>query len=292
MHTDKPSNTARKVALNIVSLGSAEGMDEVLPAGVVDATARLLVESGAVSKKEIKFARSKTAVAIYRAFDWMMPGQFEAFAHRKAFFERQVRKGIDAGATQVLVLGAGYDTLGWRLAPEYPGVNFFEIDHPATAGPKAKGIEAMGQPGNLYLIAEDLSERQLVDVLQVDPVWNSLAQTVIVAEGLLMYLPPIAVGSLLEQSATVTGMGSRFAFTYIGMLPNGTPDAGPWTWLLLWMLKVSGEPWLWCISSRDLPAFIEKHGWMVNESEGVSKQCGIEFHGCAVSGNAQSETEE
>ena len=54
----------------------------------------------------------------------MMPGQFEAFAHRKAFCEKRARKGIAAGATQVLVLGAGYDTLGWRLAPEFPEDKF------------------------------------------------------------------------------------------------------------------------------------------------------------------------
>jgi O-methyltransferase involved in polyketide biosynthesis len=64
----------------------------------------------------------------------MMRGQFEAFGHRKAFCERQVREGIGAGAAQILVLGAGYDTLGWWLAPEFKSVNFFEIDHPATAG--------------------------------------------------------------------------------------------------------------------------------------------------------------
>src|SRR5210317_2104986 len=68
---------------------------------------------------------------------------------------RHARNGIHVGAAQVLVLGAGYDTLGWRLAPEFPGVNFFEIDHPATALLKAKGIDEMGQRENLYLIAED-----------------------------------------------------------------------------------------------------------------------------------------
>ncbi len=69
---------------------------------------------------------------------------------------------------QVLVLGAGYDTMGWRLAPEFAGVDFFEIDHPATARLKAKGIGAMGPRDNLHLIAEDLGERRLVDVLGAD----------------------------------------------------------------------------------------------------------------------------
>ena len=113
-------------------------------------------------------------VSVYEAFDWLLPGQFEAFAHRKAFCEHQVRDSIAKGATQVLVLGAGYDTLGWRLAPEFSEVNFFEIDHPATARLKARGIEAMGQRKNLSLIPEDLSERKLVDVFKANDLWEKL----------------------------------------------------------------------------------------------------------------------
>ena len=124
MRRGTPSRTARKVALNIVTLGSRRGMSEVLPPGIVEATANLLVASGVAGKETVRFARSKVAVCIYLAFDWMMPGQFESFAHRKAFFERQVRECIESGIKQVLVLGAGYDTLGWRLAPEYPDVIF------------------------------------------------------------------------------------------------------------------------------------------------------------------------
>ena len=133
MLKDKPSMTARKVALSIVTLGSKAGMEKVISPAAVEATAEMLVASGVVGARTIGWARSERAVSIYEAFDWMLPGQFEAFGHRKAFCERQVRDGISGGATQVLVLGAGYDTLSWRLAPEFPKVNFFEIDHPATA---------------------------------------------------------------------------------------------------------------------------------------------------------------
>ena len=110
MRKARPSRTARKVALNIVTLGATPGMDEVLPTGIVDATATLLVESGAVGATAVRWSRSRKMVSVYKAFDWMMPGQFEAFAHRKAFCEHQVRAGIGAGASQILVLGAGYDT--------------------------------------------------------------------------------------------------------------------------------------------------------------------------------------
>jgi hypothetical protein len=161
MHKDRPSMTARKVALNIVTLGSKEGMEKILPPGLVDSTAEMLVASGAVGPRTILVARSRRIVSVYEWFDWMLPGQFVAFAHRKAFCERQVRDGITRGASQVLVLGAGYDTMGWRLAPEFPDVNFFEIDHPTTARLKAIGVESMGRRDNLYLIAEDLGKRKL-----------------------------------------------------------------------------------------------------------------------------------
>ena len=160
MHDERPSRTSYKVALNILTLGAIPEMVEVLPSGIVDTTERLLLASGAAGKRTVLWSRSPRMVLVYRAFDWMMPGQFEAFAHRRAFCERQVREGIAAGATQVLVLGAGYDTMGWRLAPEFPGVGFFEIDHPATACLKARGIEEMGTRPNLHLIAEDLGERR------------------------------------------------------------------------------------------------------------------------------------
>ena len=111
MRKDKSSKTARKVALNIVTLGAKPGMNNVLPPGIVETTAEILVASGAVGANTIRLARSQRMVSVYEAFDWMLPGQFEAFGHRKAFCERQVRDGVGDGATQILVLGAGYDTM-------------------------------------------------------------------------------------------------------------------------------------------------------------------------------------
>jgi methyltransferase (TIGR00027 family) len=283
MRKDKPSKTARKVAFNIISLGSKQGMDKILPPGIVEATKKLLLASGVAGETLIRWAGSTRAVRIYEAFDWMMPGQFEAFGYRKAFCEHQVKDGINAGANQILVLGAGYDTMEWRLAPEFPDVNFFEIDHPATAGFKAKGIETLGQRNNLHLIAEDLSKRKLVDVLKANESWDPRAQTVIIAEGLLMYLPPEAVIDLFHQCAEITGKGSRIVFTYIGTGADGRPDIGRWTGLVLWTLKISGEPWLWSIRPDELGQFLEETGWTnVPKLLGSNNKHGIEFLGVAI----------
>ena len=282
MGKDKPSLTARKVALNIVTLGAKPGMDSILPPGIVPATEKMLVASGVVGTRALRWARSPRIVCVYEAFDWMLPGQFEAFAHRKAFCEQQVRDGIGAGATQILVLGAGYDTLAWRLAPEFPQVNFVEIDHPATARLKAKGIDAMGRPDNLCLIAEDLGLRKLVDVLKSNELWDESAQTVIIAEGLVMYLPQEAVKDLFRQCAVITGEGSRIAFSYIPTGTDGRPDVGRWTGLMLWLLKLIGEPWLWSIRPQELGMFLEELGWNSAPAlAGTSDKHGVEFYAVA-----------
>jgi methyltransferase (TIGR00027 family) len=213
----------------------------------------------------------------------MLPGQFEAFAQRKAFCESQVRAGIHAGATQILVLGAGYDTMGWRLAPEFSGVSFFEIDHPATARLKAKGIDAMGQRDNLCLIAEDLSKQKLSDVLKNNGSWDQSARTVIIAEGLVMYLPHEAVQDLFCQCAVIAGVGSRVAFTYIPTGADGRPNAGRWTDLMLWLQKVAGEPWTWSIRPEELGLFLEETGWTIAlEQVETARKHGVEFFAVAT----------
>ena len=283
MHKDKPSRTALKVALNTLTLAAKKGMDEILPAGLVEATETLLVASGAAGARTVRWSRSPKMVSVYEAFDWMLPGQFEAFAHRKAFCERQVREGIRKGATQIVVLGAGYDTMGWRLAPEFPDAIFFEIDHPATARLKAQGIDAMGQRDNLSLIAEDLGTQKLSDVLMASALWDPRAGTVFVAEGLLMYLPPEAVRDLFNQCAAVAGGGSRIAFSYIPTGADGRPDAGRWTGLMLWLQKTAGEPWTWSIRPEALGEYLKESGWTYAAEPGqTARKYGVEFYAVAT----------
>jgi len=147
----------------------------------------------------------------------------------------------------------------------------------------------MGPQDNLHLIAEDLGKRRLVDVLKADHSWAPKAQVVIIAEGLLMYLPPEAVRDLLKQCAEITGPGSRIAFTYIGTGVDGRPDVGRWIGLVLWILKAIGEPWLWNIHPQELDRFLEKTGWK-NALELVGATNGVEFLGVATQQANQKNT--
>jgi O-methyltransferase involved in polyketide biosynthesis len=124
-----------------------------------------------------------------------------------------------------------------------------------------------------------LGERKLVDVLNANGSWDQSARTVIVAEGLVMYLPPEAVRDLFSQCAVLASVGSRIAFSYIPARADGRPGAGPWTWLMLWLQKLLGEPWLWSIRPEELDLFLEETGWRNSpELTGTTGKHGVEFY--------------
>ena len=51
---------------------------------------------------------------------------------RKRLIEEVVRASLTEGVEQVVIIGAGFDTLALRLCAGFPRTNFIEIDHPAT----------------------------------------------------------------------------------------------------------------------------------------------------------------
>jgi methyltransferase (TIGR00027 family) len=279
---NKPSQTALKVALNIMALSHVDSMKNVLPDGIVQATTDLLEAAEAAPQGRIDKHKSPKIVSLYKKFDWLLPGQFEVFGYRKAFFEKSVRNSIKDGAEQVLILGAGYDTIAYRLSKEFPKVNFFEIEAPATAMIKIKGIKKLGTAANHFVLPEDLGEKKLSQVFEADSSWDKKKSTIITAEGLLQYLDPGSVSDLFMECYKNSGENSRIAFTYVGSRSDGTPDAGPRSGLMLWILKVSGEPWLWSTTDEDLKTLLNQTGWEYSsELTGPEKKRGIEYFASA-----------
>ena len=106
--------------------------------------------------------------------------------------------------------------------------------------------------------------------------------SVVVAEGLFQYLAPQAVEDLFTQCAAVAKK-NRIVFTYIPTGQDGRPDAGPWTNLVLWLLKNNGEPWLWSIRPEALDAFLKTSGWMnMPEIAGQRAKQGVEYYAVAI----------
>lgn len=254
MKQGRISQTALKVAVSFVTLNVMGDWARRLPAGLVEMSERLLIASGSpgYGPRLMRWCKQPWMIRVWQFQDLMMPGQFEGFGHRKIFMQQQVEGAIAQGARQVLIVGAGFDTLCLRLAPQHNHVQFFEVDHPATSAAKAKGIALEGQPANMHQIAADLGEQVLSKVLSEDGRWQSSLQSVVVAEGLFQYLTDDEVRGLLSAVATCASPGSRIAFSH------AFPDERK---LLKVLTRLIAEPWKSAVRSEDLPEYVEGTGW-------------------------------
>ncbi|HMC41641.1 MAG TPA: SAM-dependent methyltransferase, partial [Acidimicrobiales bacterium] len=137
-------------------------------------------------------------------------GRNWSFAHvaaRTCFFDDHVLRALDDGVSQVVVIGAGYDSRAWRLAR--PGVRFFEVDHPATQADK----RARAPRGGPSYVATDLARHRLAEML---PAAGFVVggTAVFMLEGLTMYLTESTLTELLATLAQLGGAGSRLVANF------------------------------------------------------------------------------
>jgi len=274
MKQGRISQTALKVALGLITLSVKDDWADRLPPGLVEISERLLLASGSpgYGPRLMRASKKQWMIRVYEFQDRMMPRQWEGFGHRKIFMHEQTERAIAAGARQVLVLGAGFDTLCLRLAPKYADVRFFEVDHPTTSAAKAKGVATEGQPENMIQIAADLGEHELSKVLSEDGRWDVSQPSVLLAEGLLQYLKDEEVRSLLNEAASCSALGSRLVFTH------AIPDERR---ILTMMLAVVGEPFQSAVRSEDLPEYLEGTGWVMISGIDDDPAHGIERYAVA-----------
>lgn len=273
MKQSNVSQTALKVASMMLSLGADDRWRERLPPGLIELTRTLLLAAKAPPYTPTVIALNERRITYLasKAYERLIPGVFTGIGERKIFIDRQAREALAAGVEQVAVIGAGFDTLCLRLAPAFPAVSFFEIDQSATTEAKARGVDHAGRPANFHQVIADLSRQPLADVLANAEGWNRQASSLVVAEGLLMYLEEDDVRSLFDSAASAVAPSSRFVFSYpLGVQRYALSNA---------LLSMIGEPWLSHTDRESLPDYIGD-AWSV--SEAVQPMGGRAIEGFAV----------
>jgi methyltransferase (TIGR00027 family) len=262
MWQDRPSTTAQLIALSAVAVGRDRRLAPLLPAGAERLSERFL---GAVAPRKLRAVRLPAVRWLGSVVErLLLPGIQAHYAARKRYIEAAVREFVERGGRRVVVLGAGFDTLAARLAPEYPHVEFVELDRPATQSYKRRAFDP---PANL--------DFRPVDLGRPDALAGCGGPACFVAEGLTMYLRPEAVAALLRSCAETGGPGSVVVFTFLMPDARGRPrfhDLGPLgasavgTWL-----RGVGEPFRWGIAVDELPDFLAPLGLRVRETVGATE---------------------
>jgi methyltransferase (TIGR00027 family) len=176
---------------------------------------------------------------------------------RTAFVDRALVRALDGGVRQVLLAAAGYDGRALRYAQ--PAVRWFELDHPATQADKRERLARLGiDAADVAFVAADFRTDPVAERLAAagcDPSLGSL----VVCEGLAVYLEPAVLERLLAGLARATGPGSGLLLT--ASTAASDASARERRARLRSAVAALGEPMLSSFSAADADALMRRAGW-------------------------------
>ena len=207
-----PRNPAAQTAFGPIVLSAIEHqeppgrrlVDDDLAASFLPARLRLLVALTRVD------ALRRAAVA---ASDRSGPGLWASIACRKRYIDERLSDPVNE-FDSLVVLGAGLDTRGYRIA-RHSDLPVFEVDQQVNVERKSAVVQRVlgATPASVHLVPVDFETDDLMSVLGTHG-YRADARTFFVWEGVTQYLTPEAVRATLAQlSGAATG--SRLIFTYI-----------------------------------------------------------------------------
>jgi methyltransferase (TIGR00027 family) len=172
-----------------------------------------------------------------------MPGWSNAIRGRIRYFDDVVQNAPGEGFSQIVILGAGYDTRAYRIGTLKGRLRVFEIDRPETLARKTGILKTIfGQlPDHVVFVPHVIGD---------GPWWTRLEtagfspekKTLYLLEGLVMYLPRPEVEKLFAGIAGQAGAGSAVLFDFIPQsMADGSSDAEGERAIRDWTIR-SGEP--------------------------------------------------
>ncbi|BAV99897.1 class I SAM-dependent methyltransferase [Lysobacter enzymogenes] len=185
-----------------------------------------------------------------------LPGIGAHYAWRKRHIRRWALQACADGARQVVVLGAGFDGLSLALLAQSPQLRAFEVERESAVAIKRAALLKVGaEDPRLSLIAADLAQTPAQEALRAAPGFDPAATTVVIAEGVLMYLSPEELQRLLRGLAATLD-DARLIATAMALRTDATPGfARQRPWVQRW-LRRAGEPFRWGASRACLPALL------------------------------------
>jgi methyltransferase (TIGR00027 family) len=272
MRGDRPSATARLIARATLLAADDPSLQVLVPDRAPALLEQILTEDHTPPwfdfVRRHRWAARWAARWAWRIESLILPGIVAHYLARKRWIEQQVLSALHAGCDQVVILGAGYDTLAARLHALWPATSFFELDHPATQAPKARALGAVTSASvqNLFFLPLDFGVELPLSLLSACPRFQPSRRTCFVAEGLLMYFPVQRVSKLLRNLTTVRS--SNLVFTFMEPGPDGRAAFRGRQGAVDSWLRLKRESFAWACSPADLRALFRACGWEIERLAG------------------------
>ena len=185
----------------------------------------------------------KETQALAEEIERKMPGWGNAIRGRIRFFDDIVQDSAGEGFSQLVIMGAGYDTRAYRIGTVKDTMKVFEIDRPETMARKAGIVKTIfGQvPDHVAFVPLDMGEGDCWKAL-IEADWSQEGKTLFLLEGLVMYLPRSVVEALLGGIARNAGAESAVLFDFVPQsLADGSSDAEGGQNIRNWTIQID-EP--------------------------------------------------
>jgi len=194
------------------------------------------------------------------------PGLLAFVLCRHRYIDDRLVRALRADVEQVVLLGAGYDTRGYRLAHELKYRPVFEVDYPATSERKAKIVARYKKElpvSDVRSVEVDFQKDSLRDRLQAAGFKRGV-RTFFVWEGVAMYLMRSTVKATLTELREISAPGSEIALD-LWHPPEGFDFLSAAHRLSANALYLVGEPLTFHIHPEDSGPFLKRLGYRVLE---------------------------
>jgi len=193
------------------------------------------------------------------------PGLWANMTCRKRYVADKVAAALD-DIDAVVILGAGLDTLAYRLARK-SDIPIFEVDQQVNIQRKAAAVRrVLGKmPSSVRLVSLDLERDDVLTVL-AEHGYRTDYRTFFVWEAVTQYLTADAVHATLD-SMRPAAPGSRLVFSYVRRdFIDGVNFYGAKQ--LYRRFRQRQQLWRFGLLPEEVAAFLDGHGWRLVEQLG------------------------
>ncbi len=181
---------------------------------------------------------------------------------RTHHIDGQLEKAAAEGVTQVVVLGAGFDSRAYRFHSIYTKLEFFEVDLPGTSSAKQQAVTRLlgVLPPFVHYAPIDFDTQSLESVLR-GVGYDPQRKTLFILEGVSMYVNEAGNSATFEFIQRHSLSGSMVVYDYVlrqvvegdytGMYSAASTAKG---------LAAIGEPIVFGWTPEEATEFASRHG--------------------------------
>jgi len=195
-------------------------------------------------------------------------GVYEWVIARTKYIDGIFERALSISVTQVLIIGAGFDSRAVRFKTAERGVRVFELDAAPTQQAKIQQYRARGiaVPANLTFVAINFDKETIEERLKASG-FAVGAKTLVIAEGVFQYITPDAAHATLRAVKDLVGLGSWLVFDYAhASVLRGEGDAYGQKRMVAGT-KRFGESWQFGLEAGEVGPLLDKYDFALVEQK-------------------------